>query len=44
MAGLGEFELIARYFQRPTRPLDAGVALGVGDDCALLQPLSLIHI
>lgn len=38
MAGLGEFELIARYFQRSTRPLDAGVALGVGDDCALLQP------
>ena len=38
MAGLGEFELIARYFQRPQRALDAGVALGVGDDCALLQP------
>lgn len=38
MAGLGEFELIARYFQRPTQPLGAGVALGVGDDCALLQP------
>ena len=38
MAGLGEFKLIARYFQRPQRPLDAGVVLGVGDDCALLQP------
>ena len=38
MAGLGEFELIARYFQRPGRALGAGVALGVGDDCALLQP------
>ncbi len=38
MAGLGEFELIARYFQRRGRPLDEGVALGVGDDCALLQP------
>ena len=38
MAGLGEFQLIARYFQRPQRALDAGVALGVGDDCALLQP------
>ncbi len=38
MAGLGEFELIARYFQRPQRPLDEGVVLGVGDDCALLQP------
>ena len=38
MADLGEFALIARYFQRPTRPLDHGVALGVGDDCALLTP------
>ena len=38
MAGLGEFELIARYFQRPQRALDEGVVLGVGDDCALLQP------
>ncbi len=38
MAGLGEFELITRYFQRPQRALDEGVALGVGDDCALLQP------
>ena len=38
MADLGEFALIARYFQRPTRPLDDGVALGVGDDCALLNP------
>ena len=38
MAGLGEFELIARYFRRPGRALGAGVALGVGDDCALLQP------
>jgi thiamine-monophosphate kinase len=35
---LGEFALIARYFQRPERALGAGVALGVGDDCALLQP------
>jgi thiamine-monophosphate kinase len=31
---LGEFDLIARYFQRPARR----AALGVGDDCALLQP------
>ncbi len=31
---MGEFELIARYFKRtPGR-----AALGVGDDCALLQP------
>jgi thiamine-monophosphate kinase len=31
---LGEFELIARYFKRPARR----VALGNGDDCALLAP------
>jgi thiamine-monophosphate kinase len=29
-----EFELIARYFTRPT----PGAVLGVGDDCALLAP------
>ena len=33
---LSEFALIARYFQRPN-PLRHAV-LGVGDDCALLQP------
>ena len=31
---MGEFDLIARYFKRPTRH----AVLGVGDDCALLQP------
>lgn len=31
---MGEFDLIARYFTRPVRRN----ALGVGDDCALLQP------
>lgn len=31
---LGEFELIERYFRRPVQR----AALGVGDDCALLQP------
>jgi thiamine-monophosphate kinase len=31
---LGEFDLIARYFTRPVRH----AVLGVGDDCALLQP------
>ncbi|NML42133.1 thiamine-phosphate kinase [Ramlibacter sp. G-1-2-2] len=31
---MGEFDLIARYFTRPARRN----ALGVGDDCALLQP------
>jgi len=30
--GLGEFELIRRYFERPVRR----AVLGVGDDCALL--------
>lgn len=30
---MGEFDLIARYFTRPARH----AALGVGDDCALLQ-------
>ena len=35
---LGEFDLIARYFERPQRPVTGAVALGVGDDCALLQP------
>ena len=31
---MGEFDLIARYFTRPGRR----AVLGVGDDCALLQP------
>ena len=31
---MGEFDLIKRYFTRPV----AHAALGVGDDCALLQP------
>ncbi len=34
---LSEFDLIAQYFTRPTRRLDR-VALGVGDDCALITP------
>ena len=34
---MGEFNLIARYFTRPVRSGGA-VALGVGDDCALLKP------
>ena len=34
LAVMGEFDLIARYFTRPT----PRAALGVGDDCALLQP------
>ncbi|MEK9951447.1 MAG: thiamine-phosphate kinase [Curvibacter sp.] len=35
---MGEFELIRRYFQRPDAPSHPAVALGIGDDCALLQP------
>ena len=31
---MGEFELIATYFKRPVRQ----AVVGVGDDCALLQP------
>ena len=31
---MGEFDLIARYFKRPARR----AVLGIGDDCALLQP------
>lgn len=34
---MGEFELIKAYFQRAAHPGD-GVAVGVGDDCALLEP------
>ena len=34
LCAMGEFDLIARYFPRPA----ARAALGVGDDCALLQP------
>jgi thiamine-monophosphate kinase len=34
---LSEFDLIAHYFTRPTRN-NQRVALGVGDDCALLRP------
>jgi thiamine-monophosphate kinase len=35
---MGEFELIQRFFTRAQRPAARGVALGIGDDCALLQP------
>lgn len=34
---LSEFDLIARYFTRPLRHANR-VALGIGDDCALLAP------
>ena len=34
LAAMGEFDIIARYFTRPT----ARALLGVGDDCALVLP------
>lgn len=34
---MSEFELIARYFTRPVRD-GHRIPLGIGDDCALLQP------
>ena len=37
---MGEFDLIARYFKRPTRR----AALGIGDDCALLQTPAGSHM
>jgi thiamine-monophosphate kinase len=38
MAAPGEFDLIARYFTRAVPPDRIDIPLGVGDDCALLQP------
>jgi len=36
---MGEFELIRRYFAAaPCAKAADGIALGIGDDCALLQP------
>lgn len=40
---LSEFDLIARYFKRPL-PAGSGVALGIGDDCALLAPSAGMHL
>ena len=39
---MGEFELIRRHFQHALHP--AGVALGNGDDCALLAPAPGMHL
>lgn len=38
MPPMGEFDLIARYFARPGPTAGATVALGIGDDCAVLTP------
>jgi len=40
---VAEFELIERYFSALSRP-DASVLLGVGDDCALLDPPQGQHL
>jgi thiamine-monophosphate kinase len=37
---MGEFDLITRYFKRPSQR----AVLGVGDDCALLAPTPGIHM
>lgn len=37
---LSEFDLIAKYFTRPTPK----VALGIGDDCALMAPTPGTHV
>lgn len=46
---MGEFDLIRRFFQRPATPgagihAAPGVALGVGDDAALLAPAPGMHL
>ena len=43
LSAMGEFELIERFFVRPGRQA-AGVALGIGDDCALLVPQPGMHL
>ncbi|NYE62042.1 thiamine-monophosphate kinase [Duganella sp. 1224] len=35
---LSEFDLIKEYFQRPQHAVPPQVALGIGDDCALIAP------
>ncbi|MBW8191808.1 thiamine-phosphate kinase [Neiella marina] len=40
---MNEFDLIRQYFQQ-TDTERADVALGIGDDCALLQPLAHHHL
>ncbi|MEO6269786.1 MAG: thiamine-phosphate kinase, partial [Lautropia sp.] len=35
---MGEFELIERFFRRPSNRATDAVVLGIGDDCALLRP------
>ncbi|MCS6765798.1 MAG: thiamine-phosphate kinase [Candidatus Protistobacter heckmanni] len=44
MESLGEFELISRYFQRAAPNQGAQAALGIGDDCALIDAQSGMQI
>ncbi|MFD1260618.1 thiamine-phosphate kinase [Entomomonas asaccharolytica] len=42
---MGEFELIQHYFKNaPCATLTAAIALGIGDDCALLKPSPAMEI
>ena len=47
---MGEFDLIERYFKAPARTMltrdgvASSVDLGIGDDCALLQPSMGMHL
>jgi thiamine-monophosphate kinase len=41
----GEFDLIERFFkQRSVNHPNSGIALGIGDDCALINPINHQHI
>ncbi|MDD2894122.1 MAG: thiamine-phosphate kinase [Halothiobacillaceae bacterium] len=41
---MGEFELIRAFFHTIPDDAEAGVALGIGDDCALLLPSPCQHL
>jgi thiamine-monophosphate kinase len=41
---MGEFELIRTFFNTQQQDAEAGVALGIGDDCALLLPTPGQHL
>ena len=41
---MGEFELIAKHFARGPRSSTAGVRLGIGDDCALIDTAGTLAI
>ncbi|MDO8458366.1 MAG: thiamine-phosphate kinase [Burkholderiaceae bacterium] len=41
---MGEFDLIEHYFKAPARAMNRRAVLGIGDDCALLQPAAGMHL